>query len=81
MRKQEYKRDFDQNIWTIEVPGIEQDKIEVFQVKNVVYVRFNGEEHLQHLALDEKVETVRLELGILTIVIDRPDKRQDIPFS
>lgn len=79
--------DFDEAVWTIQVPGITKDKIEVFTVKDRVYVEITGKvtdqkQRLEFvLAEDEKVTATKLDLGILSVTIDRPAKRQAIEIA
>lgn len=82
--KNSYEVDFDESVWTIEVPGIAKDRIEVFQVSDVVYVRIDKDKTKQitrFLDKEEVIKSTKLDLGILTIVIDRPNKRQDIEIG
>lgn len=77
--KQDTKVDFDQTVWTIEVPGIPREDIEVFTVKDTLYAQFKDGTRLHKNLMDEeKILSVTLELGILTIVIDRPHKKVPI---
>lgn len=82
--KNNYERDFNENIWTIELPGISKDRIEVFQVEHYVYVQIDKDKTkrlTKVLEANETVKSTKLDLGILTIVIDRPNKRQDIEIG
>ena len=82
VNKNDFKRDFDQNTWTIELPGIERERIEVFKVKNAVYVRVDEKEiGKQYLDEGETIKSTKLDLGILTVIIDRPNKRETIEIG
>jgi len=77
------KVDFDEAVWTINVPGVLKEEIKVFTVKDRVYVDIEKAGVRQNrfqflLAEDEKVTATKLDLGILSVTIDRPAKRQEI---
>lgn len=80
--KETYKTDFDENVWTIEVPGVPKEDIQVFQVRNTVYVEVKDKPRIaKYLEEDEKVDSTKLDLGTLTIVIDRPHKKVPIEIG
>jgi HSP20 family molecular chaperone IbpA len=80
--KQDYNEDFDEATWTIEVPGVPKEDIEVFQVQNVVYVKVKDRGRISKTLLtDEKITGSKLDLGVLTITIDRPHKKVAIEVS
>ncbi|RZK44832.1 MAG: hypothetical protein EOO61_02355 [Hymenobacter sp.] len=80
--KETYKTDFDENVWTIEVPGVPKEDIQVFQVRNTVYVEVKDKPRIaKYLEEDEKVDSTKLDLGVLTIVIDRPHKKVPIEIG
>lgn len=72
--------DFDEAVWRIYMPGVPKEDIQVFTVKDKVYVDVtNGAPRKTFkLAEGESVKSTKLELGVLTITIDRPDKRESI---
>jgi hypothetical protein len=87
-RVQRVEVDFDEAVWSIEVPGIEKDKIDVFTVADKIYVDIQTSEKavtkerkVFQLAEDETVTGTKLELGVLKITIDRPAKRQVIEIA
>jgi HSP20 family molecular chaperone IbpA len=71
--------DFDEAVWRIYVPGVPKEDIKLFTVDNLVYVDFKDDlakRKIFKLDEDENVKSSKLELGVLTVVIDRPNKRQ-----
>lgn len=81
-----YKQDFDEGVWTIELPGVPREEIEVFTVPSeagaTLYVEPKDKQRLSRfLDKGEKVKTVKLDLGVLTITIDRPYKRESIEIG
>lgn len=86
-RVQRVEVDFDEAVWSIEVPGIEKDRIDVFTVADKIYVDIKtggtvtNERKMFQLDEGETVKSTKLELGVLKITIDRPAKRQAIEIS
>lgn len=73
--------DFDQAIWRIYVPGVPKKAIQLFTVGDLVYVDFTDSKDKRKifkLADGESVASSKLDLGVLTVVIDRPVKRESI---
>lgn len=80
--------DYDEAQWVLEVPGFDKSDIEVFTVANKLTVKTVANEYSKstfsksiELLEDEKVTGTKLELGVLTITIDRPNKRQSITID
>lgn len=74
--------DYDQAVLKIEVPGKEQAEINVFTVGQVLHIESKPKLDMKLvLAEGEMPQAPTLHLGVLTIVIDRPNKRQDIEFA
>lgn len=75
--------DFDSAVWRIYMPGVPKEDVQVFTVKDQVHVDVsNGAPRKTfQLAEGESVKSTKLELGVLTITIDRPDKRQSIEIE
>jgi len=84
--KQDTNQDHEKITWTIEVPGVPLEDIEVYTVDPTdesasarrLFVKVRDTELDRFLNAGEKIATTTLELGVLTIVIDRPFKRQVI---
>jgi HSP20 family molecular chaperone IbpA len=84
--KQDSNQDHEKITWTIEVPGVPLEDIEVYTVDPTdesatarrLFVKVRDTELDRFLNAGEKIASTTLELGVLTIVIDRPFKRQVI---
>ena len=75
--------DFDEAVWRIYMPGVSKEDVQVFTVSDIVHVDVsNGlPRKTFKLADGETVKSTKLDLGVLTITIDRPNKRQSIKVS
>lgn len=72
----------DQAILKVEVPGKEQAEIEVYTVGQILHIESKPNVKLKvALAEGEVPQAPTLHLGVLTLVIDRPNKRQNIEFA
>ena len=82
MRAKNYNRDYDEDTVTVEVPGVPKDEIEVFIQNNFLYIKVREESPITYSLEDSMnggeltVRSVKLDLGILTVVLDKSEKRK-----